>query len=62
MNKQKVIPGNSYWTKVGQNWQLVTVLRFGLSLSGNDVVVRTLAGNQIYRDVRQLHLTHKGSK
>lgn len=61
--------GESYWTKVGKNWQPVVLhslrrdvvdpLNTIIRDKDRQVIVRTPAGNQIYRVSGQLHKTPK---
>jgi hypothetical protein len=55
MKKEQLKVGEQYRTKIGGDWQLVTLssLRKDLPPSA-DVIVRTGAGNLIYRTPGQL--------
>lgn len=61
--------GESYWTKIGKNWQPVTLtsMRRGVpdplytTVRDKDrqVIVRSAAGNQLYRVAGELHKAPK---
>lgn len=56
--RSQLVPGKQYKTKIGRDWQLVTVTTIRDEIPGikpdGDVIVRTGAGNLIYRSPRQL--------
>lgn len=64
MKYEKIALGGKYWTKVGKNWDMVTVtdrreaLNVTLVERDRSVNVRTSKGNVVNRSVRQLHETH----
>lgn len=66
MKKSQLVVGRSYQTKIGTNYQTVTLVNkredgnapYGMTVAKynetSEVVVRTKAGNQIYRKASQL--------